>query len=205
MDIPIGVEVKCMNEVCGHSTCLIINPVTEQVTHLAVKEKAFPNIERLVPVDNIIESSPTSIRLSCSSKELNGMEAFMETDFIASDELESELRYESPYMLWPYGMYAAMPMPLEHENIPAGEIVIRRGSQVKATDGNVGKVDEFLVNPENDRISHLVMREGHLWGAKDVTIPVSEIEKIEDEIVRLKLDKQAVGSLPAIPGRRWWK
>ncbi|HKI53713.1 MAG TPA: PRC-barrel domain-containing protein, partial [Anaerolineales bacterium] len=87
----------------------------------------------------------------------------------------------------------------------AGEVVIRRGAQVKATDGKVGKVDEFLINPVNGRITHLVMREGHLWGAKDVTIPVSEIEQIDDEVVHLKLDKQAISSLPTIPVKRKWK
>ena len=32
-------------------------------------------------------------------------------------------------------------------------------------------VDELLVDPENEHITHLVMREGHLWGQKDVVYP----------------------------------
>ena len=98
-----------------------------------------------------------------------------------------------------------MPLPFEHENIPAWEVIIRRGTPVKATDGEVGKVDEFLINPENDVITHLILREGHLWGQKDVTIPVSEIEKITKEAVNLKLDKKTIESLPTIPVRRKWK
>jgi hypothetical protein len=66
-------------------------------------------------------------------------------------------------------------------------------------------VDEFLVDPENDVITHLVLREGHLWGKKDVTIPVSEIKKIAEEAVYLKLDKKAIESLPTIPVNRKWK
>ena len=89
--------------------------------------------------------------------------------------------------------------------IPAGEVVIRRGTSVEATDGAVGKVDEFLVDPEDDSISHLVLREGHLWGKKDVTIPVSEIDKITDEAVYLKLDKETIETLPTVPVRRKWK
>ena len=49
------------------------------------------------------------------------------------------------------------------------------------------------------------MREDHFWGAKDVTIPVSEIDKIGDEVVYLKLDKKAIESLPTVPVRRRWK
>jgi hypothetical protein len=133
------------------------------------------------------------------------MDTFEETDFIEAGQLEFSLPYSAPYEVWPYAMYEAMPMPLEHERIPTGEVAIRRGTPVKATDGNVGKVDEFLVDPEDDVITHLVLREGHLWGQKDVTIPVAEIERIADEAVYLKLNKKAIETLPTVPVRRRWK
>jgi sporulation protein YlmC with PRC-barrel domain len=205
MDIPINVEVLCAGKECGRSTSLVINPVNERITHLVVAEKTFPNIEHLVPVDKILASSPNSIQLRCSQTDLTAMDTFEETDFIESGQLESSLPYSAPYEVWPYAMYEAMPMPLEHERIPSGEVAIRRGTPVKATDGNVGKVDEFLVDPEDDVITHLVLREGHLWGQKDVTIPVSEIEKIADEAVYLKLDKKAIETLPTVPVKRRWK
>jgi hypothetical protein len=59
-----------------------------------------------------------------------------------------------------------------------------------------------VVDPENDHITHIVLREGHLWGQKEVTIPISEIEHIEENIVRLKIDKRKIGTLPAVPVRR---
>lgn len=205
MDIPINVEVLCAGKECGRSTSLVINPVNERVTHLVVTEKAFPNIERLVPVDKILASSPNSIQLRCSRTDLSDMDTFEETDFIEAGQLEASFPFDEPYEVWPYAMYTTMPMPFEHEQIPAGEVVIRRGTPVRATDGEVGKVDEFLVDPENDNISHLVLREGHLWGKRDVTIPVSEIDKIADEAVYLKLDKETIETLPTIPIRRKWK
>ena len=205
MDIPINVEVLCAGKECGRSTSLIINPVNERVTHLVVTEKVFPNIERLVPVDKILTSSPNSIQLRCTPSDLSDMETFEETDFIEAGQMEASLPFDEPYEVWPYAMYETLPMALEHEHIPAGEVVIRRGTPVEATDGAVGKVDEFLVDPENDNISHLVLREGHLWGKKDVTIPVSEINKITDEAVYLKLDKNTIETLPTVPVRRKWK
>jgi hypothetical protein len=205
MDIPINVDVLCAGELCGRSTYLVINPVNERITHLVVAEEAFPNIERLVPVDKILASTPNSIQLRCSQTDLSEMNAFEETDFIEAGQLESSLPYSVPYQVWPYAMYDAMPMPFEHEHIPAGEVAIRRGTPVKATDGQVGKVDEFLVGPENDVITHLVLREGHLWGKKDITIPISEIDNIAEEAVYLKLDKKAIEALPAVPVKRKWK
>jgi hypothetical protein len=51
----------------------------------------------------------------------------------------------------------------------------------------------------------LVLREGHLWGKKDVTIPVSEIDRITDDAVYLKLRKKVIATLPTVPVRRNWK
>jgi hypothetical protein len=62
-------------------------------------------------------------------------------------------------------------------------------------DGYVGKVDEFVVNPENGHITHLVMPEGHLWGQKDVIIPLSAMGDTRQDTVFLKLDKHQVESL----------
>jgi sporulation protein YlmC with PRC-barrel domain len=93
-------------------------------------------------------------------------------------------------------------LPVKHEAIPADELAVRRGAAVEATDGHVGHVDAFLVDPENDHITHLILGEGHLWGQKDVTIPVSEIERIEEDHVYLKLDKHSIEELPSVPMRR---
>ena len=46
------------------------------------------------------------------------------------------------------------------------------GASVEATDGQVGRVQEFVIDPQNNRVTHLVLHEGHLWGKKDVTIPL---------------------------------
>ena len=204
MDIPINVDVLCAGEACGRSTCLIINPVNERVTHLVILEKTYPYVERLVPISKILSSTPHSIQLSCSQAELTGIDPFMETDFIEAGKMVTALTFKTPYMVWPYGMYYT-PLPLEHEQIPTGEVAIHRGTPVKATDGQVGKVDEFLVDPKNDVITHLVLREGHLWDLMDVTIPVSEIDKITDEAVYLKIDKKSIDILPAISVERKWK
>lgn len=204
MDIPINVDVVCASELCGRATSIIINPINDQVTHVVVTENGFPYIAHLVPVNNIFVATPNLIQLRCRKSELTKMEVFEETDFINSGYVESSLPYNDPYYIWPYGMYEDGPIQFEHKHIPAGEIAIHRGTPVYAKDGKVGKVDEFLVDPKNNIITHLVLREGHLWGKKDVTIPISEIDKIMEEEVDLKLDKKTIEKLPAIPVKRRW-
>jgi len=89
--------------------------------------------------------------------------------------------------------------PIEHLQIPSGELAVRRSTRVEATDGFVGRVDEFVVNADDSRITSLVMRVGHFWRQKDVTIPSSAIGDIHDDTVFLKLDKRQIKSLPISP------
>jgi hypothetical protein len=106
------------------------------------------------------------------------------------------------YVPDPYLMPVEIPeikwVTVNREAIPPGEIAVRQGARVEATDGQVGHLDEFLMDPATERVTHLVLREGHLWGQRDVTIPVSEIDRLEENTVHLKLDKRQVEALPSI-------
>jgi sporulation protein YlmC with PRC-barrel domain len=108
--------------------------------------------------------------------------------------------YYLPYVSAESSVYEAV----EHEQIPPGELAVRRGTRVEAKDGYVGKVDEFVINPKNGHITHLVMREGHLWGKKDVIIPLSSLGTTLNDTVFLKLDKHQIESLPTFPLKRRW-
>ena len=201
MDIPISAEVQCSDGSAGHTVCVIINPVTERVTHVVVKEKGFPYLERVVPLELIAESTPQHIRLRCTRRQLAILKPFLEIEYDQYDR--PYFAYEvDEYRLWPYVTTEALPIPIELERIPPGELAIHRGSQVRASDGRIGRVNEFLVDPGSGHITHLVLREGHLWGQKDVTIPVSEIDRIEEDEVYLKLNKHGIEQLPAISVRR---
>lgn len=196
MDIPLNAKVSCSDGSCGKSTYLVLMPTNEKITHVVVGDDSFPETEYLVPIDRIVESTPESIRLNCSRDELSKMTIFNQFEFIPSDLKDG---YGSSTMLWPIVTPEPYGITLETEHIPDNELAIRRGANVEAIDGRVGRVDEFLINPVNDTISHLVLREGHLWGQKNITIPLSEIDRIEENTVWLKLDKQIIEALPAIP------
>jgi hypothetical protein len=44
-------------------------------------------------------------------------------------------------------------------------------------------------------VTHVLLQEGHLWGRKDVVIPVSAVTKVENGIW-LNLTKKQVEDLP---------
>jgi sporulation protein YlmC with PRC-barrel domain len=202
MDIPVNAQVKCADGPCGRCTHVVLNPTTEDVTYLVVKEEHFPHTERLVPVRWVMETTPELIRLRCAGDKVAELQPFIATEYIKVDIPGYE---GGPCMMEPYVVPEAKWVAMEHECLLPGELAVRRGTQVEATDGHVGRVDEFLVNPANGyNITHLILREGHLWGQRDVTIPVSEIDRMGEDTVHLKMDKRSIEALPAIPVRRRW-
>ena len=59
-----------------------------------------------------------------------------------------------------------------------------------------------MVDEDGGYITHLLMRTGHLWGKRDVAIPVSAIDTVTAEEVILNIDNEAVEALPAVPVKR---
>jgi sporulation protein YlmC with PRC-barrel domain len=197
MDVPINAKVICQDGDCGRSLCAVLNPLNNGITHVVVREPGGSIISRLVPIERIGESDPDLIRLSCTRAELEQMEIFSESEFIPYD-------LSGTMFLQPYAAPAVAGVLLEHEKIPPGELAVRRGSPVEASDGYVGTVDEFIVEPEKYHITHLVLRKGHLWDPRDVTIPVRQIDRIAERTVYLKLNKAQIGALPALKVKRRW-
>ncbi len=212
MEIPLNAQVECTDGVCGRSMYVVMNPVFEQVTHLVVKENSSPGTEYMVPVDFMTDTTGDTIKLRCSKAELEKMEPFNQTTFIAERVPESNYSsgggeyggngsyYYMPFVTLDKTIY----VPEEDQQTPPGELAMHRGTRVEATDGYVGKVDEFVVNPENGYITHMVMREGHLWGKKEVAIPLSAMGEMREDTVFLKLDKAQIEALPTFPVQRRW-
>jgi sporulation protein YlmC with PRC-barrel domain len=193
MDIPIGADVECSDGGIGRLTNIILNPATQTVTHVVVKERDFPGLERLVPEESINRSTRDTVYLSMDKKKFGELEDFVQTEFLSS---EVPAFMADPYLMWPMDTW--VPPILEHKMIPVGELAFRKGAKVSASDGHVGQVDEFLVEKESGHITHLVLREGHLWGKKNVYVPVDQIERYEGKVVYLKMDKKSVEDLPVI-------
>ena len=196
IEIPVNAEVRASDGPYGRSVCLIVEPLREKVTHLVVQEDAYPQTQRLVPINLVEVVSSGHVNLKCTAAQLNQMDNFVDTEFIPSDPALG------PLLVWPYVEPAIGPILIEHEKVPAGEVAVRRGSRVHATDGLVGRVDELMLDRASGKITHLVLREGHLWGQKDVSIPVSKIRSLDPDGIQLELSKKEIEALPEIPIRR---
>lgn len=117
------------------------------------------------------------------------------------DFSEEAIYDSSSYLMWSDSAFDSdiLSMPIEEELIPAGEMAIHRGASVEASDGHIGRVEEFLVDPNDKHITHLVLQEGHLWHKRELSLPISAIARMDEDCIYLKLDKAAVKSLQTMP------
>ena len=200
MDIPLNAEVYGSDGRIGLSTYIVVNPVTQETTHIVVRDNSSHHGEHLVAVNHIKDSDSDTIHLACTDEELAKMELFEEVEFIPTSVPRYDLTVSAAFA-WPYvtASQESRFVQMHHRHIPPYERDIRRGAHVHASDGRIGLIEEVIVDPQTLHLTHLVLREGHLWGQKDVMIPVDEIESIEENNIYLKIDKSSVEALPTFP------
>jgi sporulation protein YlmC with PRC-barrel domain len=192
----IGAEVSCTDGPCGKLSRLVIDPVADELTHLIVGPEKPPPAPRLVPID-LVDTAATGIRLRCTVAEFSELNPAEETQFIEGS-IEYSAYGAKQEVFWPrYSNRGSYGTEVTVDAIPQGELEVRRGDPVQATDGEIGRVQGLVIDPASHHVTHVLLQEGHLWGRKEVAIPVSAVTKVEDRI-ELSLSKKQVEDLPAV-------
>jgi sporulation protein YlmC with PRC-barrel domain len=199
----IGVDASCTDGVCGEVSRVIVNPVARAVTHLVIEPKHRHDCGRLVPLD-LIDDTPGEIRLRCTLAEFEELAPAEETQFLPGTPgypgYDPEQVAFMPY--YGTGMGTGMagayaPLTVTYDTVPLDEVEVRRGEHVHATDGHIGRVQGLVIDANNHHVTHVLLQEGHLWGRKEVAIPIRAVIGVDDGI-RLNITKQQVQDLPPV-------
>jgi sporulation protein YlmC with PRC-barrel domain len=195
-EFTIGSKVLCSDGVCGELTRVVVDPLARVLTHLVVDPRHRKETPRLVPVE-LVESTAAEIELQCTLTEFKALEAAQETQFLpgATGEWsygQGEM-FSSPY----FGLGRGMRIATTYDRVPVGEVEVRRGERVHATDGPIGHVRGLVIDPSDNHVTHVLLDEGHLWGHKRVAIPIGAVKDVEAG-VRLALTKDEVRDLPPV-------
>jgi len=192
----IGVSARCSDGECGTVVRVVIDPVARKLTHIVVEPKHRQGLGRLVPLE-LVSSSNGDVKLHCSVDEFEKLDVAEETDFLPGTAYEGyggEFVLPLPYL--PLGP-GSTTLPITYDKLPLGEVGVRRGVRVHATDGEIGRVQGLVIDPADRCVTHVQLQEGHLWGREEVAIPISAICEFEPE-VRLSVTKQEVRGLPSV-------
>jgi sporulation protein YlmC with PRC-barrel domain len=201
----IGAEAHCTDGRCGEVRRVIIDPVARELTHLVVEPRGRHEHGRLVPLD-LVDASAGEVRIRCTRAEFAQLEPAEETRFVAGDYTN----YGPDHVLsWPYyglgstGVATGMGRPAggrqtdTEDTVPVGEVDVRRGDPVYATDGSIGRVHGLVIDRQTRHVTHVLLAEGHLWGKKEVAIPIGSVTRV-DEDIKLNITKQQVEDLPPV-------
>lgn len=208
-EFKIGTRASCTDGSCGEVRRLIVNPATYTVTHLVIGPRHRKDEDRLVPVQ-LADTKGGEIWLHCTLAEFDKLDHAEERDLVEGMEgvgtggslgtgLVAGVGGET------YGMVAGQeisvgagslrPRTVVQDVVPVGETEVSPGDHVHAVDGEIGQVHGFIVDPDDHGVTHLLLREGHLWGRKEVAIPISAVTAVDDGI-RLNITKEQIGNLP---------
>jgi sporulation protein YlmC with PRC-barrel domain len=205
----IGAEARCTDGVCGEVSRVVVDPVAETVTHLAVEPKGREGLARLVPLD-LVDASSGDVRLRCTLADFGHLDPAEETQFVPGSGGYAAYGPQQ-VSTWPYyGLTPGAELPdgvdlgvagfsptITYDRIPLGEVEVRRGDPVEATDGSIGHIQGLVVDPGDRQVTHVLLQEGHLWGRKDVAIPIKAVSRVGDTI-RLNISKHEVQDLPPV-------
>ena len=205
-EFAIGAKASCSDGFCGEVSRLVMDPVALTVTHLVIEPKHRGEPGRLVPV-HLVDTTTGQIRLRCTTAEFGKLDLAEETDL--AEGLDYGGGYGQAEAVQGYGGMGSMggsgmgigmglghsPPVVAHDVVPLGETDVQRGESVHALDGEIGKVQGFLVDPGDNHVTHVLLQEGHLWGRKEVSIPISAVIGV-DAGIRLNITKKQVEDLP---------
>lgn len=206
----IGTEASGSDGAVGKLCRVIIDPTVEEVTYLVIAPEDRPELGRLVPIDLVVAGGPADrITLGCSTVEFGNLDPAEDTQFVQSvagygSYGPGQIGY-MPY----YGLGGGMVLPgldlespagaqmVTTDTVPLGEVEIRRGQPVQATDGDIGHVQGLVIDPGSRHVTHVLLQEGHLWGKKEVAIPIRAVASTRDGIA-LTISKREVQELPPV-------
>jgi sporulation protein YlmC with PRC-barrel domain len=194
----IGVDAICDDGVCGEVSRVVVDPVARAVTHLVVEPKHRLGLGRLVPLD-LVDTTSGEVRLRCTMEAFEKLAYAEETEFL--DGIGALSGYAAGNVLsWPYyGLSMGdLPLAVTYDKVPLGEVTVRRNEPVHASDGGIGRVQGLVIDGGDRHVTHVLLQEGHLWGRKQVAIPISAVTGIDDDGIRLNLTKQEVEDLPPV-------
>ena len=219
MRLDLGCAVRCSDGEFGEVADVVIDPTTRRVTHLVVQPHSRPERALLVPVERASAGATgePGITLDRTIAEIDRLDPVREAAYLRLGEFP----VEDPD--WDVGVQDILAMPyyqdpggvsgvtmdydqqvtIRYDRIPKGEVELRRASAVRSSDGHhLGHVDGFVVD-DDEHITHIVLERGHLWGKREIAIPIRAIAAMETDAAVLNLTKDEVGAMRAVRVHRW--
>jgi PRC-barrel domain len=220
MQFTIGASVHSSGGTVGRLIWVVADRARNPwvITQLVVEPRHRSGLGRFVPLDLVAGVDPGTgdITINCTADQFEQLESAEETQYAPGS---------GAYPLFGPTQFLAAPyytsdVSIEGEEVPFTATTVTADAPlpnvadvavhavpVEATDGKIGEVEGLVIDAGTHQVTHILLREGHLWGRKDVAVPMSAVKDpgqadSDPDALRLSLTKQEVGELPPVPVAR---
>jgi uncharacterized protein YrrD len=206
--------VTAQGEKVGEVDRVVLDPHTNAVTHVVVRQGLLFTEDKAVPVDLVASATEERVTLRPDAGDLEALPEFQEKHYVLVDERElsrTETASTQPTPVYWYpplyshtygvpGPYAVARLPLSvqiERNVPEGTVALKEGAEVISADGeHVGDVKEVMTDPEADEVTHFVISQGLLFKDQKL-IPYHWVSRLGEKSVHLAVGSEFIERLPA--------
>lgn len=220
-DLHIGVAVHGSDEKhLGALSRVVIEPASEQVTHLVVEPGLAESgnllkpggwetpRERVVPVALVAAASKGDVRLTCDEAAFLRLPLFERVQFTDVDttaatgtqgQWQSQFQFGQLLNLAAAGLGGLPYMPPESVSLDETPTAfdIEEGTEVWRLHPHeeVGTVERVLVDPATQRVSALVVRRSGLLQHHRVLLPIDQVRDMDEGFAHITLTPDEVDAL----------
>ena len=203
----------------GEINRVVIDPRTNEVTHVVIRQGFLLTEDKVVPVGWFEETAEKVTVLSEDKAAVDELPPYEEVHYAPWQSGEDRKPYPEsqaePYFWYPpanvywwnypayrhYFDFGEPPLVTEIDRaVPEGSTVLKEGARVISADHrHVGNVEEVIASPDSGHITHLVISSGLLFKNRKL-VPTAWIDHLEDDGVYLSVKSSFLGSLEPYQG-----
>ena len=186
---------------------LVVDPITNDVTHIIVQKGFLFTEDRVIPVEAIAQSDEESLQLTASVEGLDEFPKFEERYFVTPQGYESQPYKDwamSPVFYYPpvgpaqYPYYdGAFPNGVvrKDDSIPEDNIVMSEGAKVITMDDEHAGEIEKVITDEAGKITHLLISKGLIFTTERL-IPIGWVRQLQNDEIKLYVRNEVIEDLP---------
>lgn len=214
MELKEGTDVFTPGgEQVGKINRFVLDPATNEVTHIVVQKGWLLPADKVVPIAMINSATEERVVLNKDLGNFDQLPPFEETHFVELTQADipptaypthqfSPAYYWYPpsgYMGYPaFGAeYYGWPPAVKTRNIPADTIPLKEGAGVISSDGeHVGDIERVFIDSESHRATHFLISQGVLLKERKL-VPTHWVRSVEEDQVQLATPSRLLERLPA--------
>jgi uncharacterized protein YrrD len=202
-------------EKVGRIDRVVIDPKSDELTHLVVKKGFLFTKDKVIPLDHVETTTEDRVELKPGPEDPDEFPDFEETHYIRAQAsgkfAKRDLGGIKP-LAWYYplpggawwrmgmGAYPGYPQPpylrQTELNIPDDTVPLEEGAKVVSAEGDqVGEVERVYAEEEEQRVTHILISKGLISKTRKL-IPTMWVEHVREDEVRLSISKNFVEDLP---------